>query len=220
MTVLDERRANRQHKTTTHVVIGILVGAGIQQQPHAVRVASFSGVDQRRASALRQIRIQARIQIARHIHVKPGIRAPSHSLNIQSDLVKKNCVVEFDVGAFIQQCSYFIVTTLFRGIQQLFVPTKCMMQIQYASEELHIQNTGTRRSKHACSKDRAIIKQLDAIKHEPQWRTSGPSTDTSASSISTSSAAVPSRATPAPPSVSWSASGLIPKGPGWYTSRC
>jgi hypothetical protein len=40
----------------------------------------------------------------------------------------------------------------------------------------------------------------------------------SASSISSS--AVPSRATPAPSNVSSSARGLIPRGPGRYTSRC
>ena len=39
--------------THTHILLGILVGAGIQQQPHAVRVSILSGINQRRPSALR-----------------------------------------------------------------------------------------------------------------------------------------------------------------------
>jgi hypothetical protein len=39
--------------THTHLVRGILVGAGIQQQPRAVRVTIESGPNQRRVSVLR-----------------------------------------------------------------------------------------------------------------------------------------------------------------------
>ncbi len=40
-------------RTRTHRSLGLLVGAGIQQQPRAVRVTTVSGHNQRRPSALR-----------------------------------------------------------------------------------------------------------------------------------------------------------------------
>jgi hypothetical protein len=40
-------------RTRTHIVSGIRVGAGIQQQPRAVRVTIRSGINQQRLSALR-----------------------------------------------------------------------------------------------------------------------------------------------------------------------
>ena len=40
---------------TTHLVSGLLVGAGIQQQPHAVCATLFSCPNQRRVSVLRKI---------------------------------------------------------------------------------------------------------------------------------------------------------------------
>ena len=40
--------------TDTHVGLGILVGAGIDQQPCTVRAAIPSGAEQRRRSALRR----------------------------------------------------------------------------------------------------------------------------------------------------------------------
>ena len=47
------RLARRRGGPTTHIVFGILVGAGIQQQTHAVRAATASGINQRRVSGLR-----------------------------------------------------------------------------------------------------------------------------------------------------------------------
>jgi hypothetical protein len=48
------QRHRPAHATTrTHLVSGLLVGAGIQQQPRAVRVTTASGQNQRRRSALR-----------------------------------------------------------------------------------------------------------------------------------------------------------------------
>ncbi len=41
--------------TDTHLVLGILVGASIQQQPRAVRVTYISGPNQRRISPLRRV---------------------------------------------------------------------------------------------------------------------------------------------------------------------
>ncbi len=41
---------NATTRTRTHLVLGILVGAGIQQQPHAVRATIVSGTNQRRES--------------------------------------------------------------------------------------------------------------------------------------------------------------------------
>ena len=40
-------------RTRTHIVLGLLVGAGIQQQPRTVRVTIASGFNQRRISVLR-----------------------------------------------------------------------------------------------------------------------------------------------------------------------
>ncbi len=40
----------------THLVLGILVGAGIEQQPRAVRVTLVTGPNQRRVSVLRRRR--------------------------------------------------------------------------------------------------------------------------------------------------------------------
>ncbi len=46
-----EKRKTR--RPTTHITIRLLVGAGFDQQPHTVRVASLSGIHQRRPSELR-----------------------------------------------------------------------------------------------------------------------------------------------------------------------
>jgi hypothetical protein len=40
---------------TTHIILGLRVGAGIDQQTHAIRVTTGSGLQQRRPSALRVI---------------------------------------------------------------------------------------------------------------------------------------------------------------------
>ena len=45
-----------QPRTCTHIIFDIFKGAGIQQQPHAVRVTILSGIKQRRVSALRRRR--------------------------------------------------------------------------------------------------------------------------------------------------------------------
>ena len=47
-------------RTRTHLVRGILVGAGIQQQPCAVQVTIMSGIHQRRPSFLRRRRRRRR----------------------------------------------------------------------------------------------------------------------------------------------------------------
>ncbi len=55
--------------TGTHHVLGVLVGAGIQQQPRAVRVTILSGPHQRRPSVLRRRRHhQSRLRVARTHH--------------------------------------------------------------------------------------------------------------------------------------------------------
>ena len=60
-------------RTRTHIRLGILVGAGIQQQPRAVRVTLLSGPDQRRLFVLR-----ARFSLSRrdirytHAHIRRG----------------------------------------------------------------------------------------------------------------------------------------------------
>jgi hypothetical protein len=43
----------RNTRTRTHIRLGILVGAGIQQQPRAVRTTNVSGPNQSRPSVLR-----------------------------------------------------------------------------------------------------------------------------------------------------------------------
>ncbi len=43
---------NRSGGPTTHIALGILVGPGIQQQPHAVRAILLSGTNKRRLSEL------------------------------------------------------------------------------------------------------------------------------------------------------------------------
>jgi hypothetical protein len=43
----------RGRPTRTHLIRGLLVGAGIQQQPRTARVIPFSGQNQRRPSVLR-----------------------------------------------------------------------------------------------------------------------------------------------------------------------
>jgi hypothetical protein len=43
-------------RTKTHIVSGILVGAGIDQQPHAVYATLLSGAHQRRRSDLQASR--------------------------------------------------------------------------------------------------------------------------------------------------------------------
>ena len=47
------KKSTRMQRPTTHIVSGIFVGTGIEQQPHAVHVTSFSGPHQRRRSVLR-----------------------------------------------------------------------------------------------------------------------------------------------------------------------
>jgi hypothetical protein len=44
--------ATAKQRPTTHIVLDLLLGAGIDQQPHAVRVTIPSGEIQRCASAL------------------------------------------------------------------------------------------------------------------------------------------------------------------------
>jgi hypothetical protein len=56
---IETKIKNKIHSCTkatgTHPIIGILVGAGIQQQPSAVRVTIVSGTNQRRVSVLSSI---------------------------------------------------------------------------------------------------------------------------------------------------------------------
>ena len=52
-TTSPKRPTHATTRTRTHIRLGILVGAGIQQQPHAVRATSLSGINQRRVSVLR-----------------------------------------------------------------------------------------------------------------------------------------------------------------------
>ena len=53
-TVTKRHKLNRSgSRTTTHIRLGILVGAGIQQQPRAVRMTIHRGQNQRRHSVLR-----------------------------------------------------------------------------------------------------------------------------------------------------------------------
>ena len=46
-------RNRRRGRMTTHSILGLPVGAGIQQQPHTICAAILSGAYQRRVSALR-----------------------------------------------------------------------------------------------------------------------------------------------------------------------
>ncbi len=63
--------------TDTHIVLGILVGAGIQQQPKTVRVTFRSGQNQRCASALRVFAILPSLSHPRH-------HRPSQTINSSS----------------------------------------------------------------------------------------------------------------------------------------
>jgi hypothetical protein len=45
-------QTERETETDTHKALGLLVGAGIEQQTHAVRVTIASGIYQRRISVL------------------------------------------------------------------------------------------------------------------------------------------------------------------------
>ncbi len=57
ITITHHHRHQHQRPTLkrirTHLTLGLLVGAGIQQQPHAARVTIASGTNQRRRSELR-----------------------------------------------------------------------------------------------------------------------------------------------------------------------
>ena len=42
-----KKHKSSQNRRTTYIIFGILVGAGIQQQPHAVRMSIKGGTNQR-----------------------------------------------------------------------------------------------------------------------------------------------------------------------------
>jgi hypothetical protein len=69
-------RPNRQ----THIVTGILVGADIQQQPHAVRVTLLSGTHQRRQSVLRACMVPKRAANRRRSRNATSKQSPTGSM--------------------------------------------------------------------------------------------------------------------------------------------
>ena len=53
------KKCHSKAATDTHIILGILVGAGIDQQLHAVRVTTVSGTHQRRRAAPLRARFAA-----------------------------------------------------------------------------------------------------------------------------------------------------------------
>ena len=71
---------DRSEPTHTHRILGILLDAGLQQQPHAVRVTTASGMHQRRPPVLRlRMRVTKVLRPRPQSHAHPQFKC-AHSI--------------------------------------------------------------------------------------------------------------------------------------------
>ncbi len=122
-----EKKLKDKAATHAHIVLGILVGTGIDQQPHTVRVTTPSGPIQRRQSTLR-LRFVATHSTTAIETQKTLIRLKMQAYCTQESqadaehielTTKKYPIFVFDIGALGQERDNIVRATIICGSTKL-----------------------------------------------------------------------------------------------------